>query len=71
MKRKLKPVESHALPGWDAHIDALKQAEAEQQARDLSARMLRPLASIDAATGRLEADSPLFYGHVNPVLFGE
>lgn len=68
-RRNPLPVESHALPGFSQAIDAQEQAAAEYQAEELTAKLLEPLGNINAKAGRMEDESPLFYGKVNPTLF--
>ena len=48
-----------------------EQAEsaAKLEAETLTARMIEPRPSIDAAAGKIESDSPLFYGTIHPTLF--
>jgi hypothetical protein len=53
--------------GTDAERE---QARIEAEAEELIAEMRRPLADISAKAGRMERDSPLFYGTgENPNLF--
>ena len=43
----------------------------EQAAREMEAKMREPLARIDGKVGKLERESPLFFGTgQNPSLFG-
>lgn len=67
--RKPKPVESHTFAGMETAVTEQAQAAAVQQAEELTARLLEPLGDISGKAGRLEEDSPLFFGKINPTLF--
>lgn len=71
MKRQgaTKPVESHVFDGMDLAVREQAEAAAKHQAEELTAEMLKPLGDINTKAGRIETDSPLFYGKVNPTLF--
>ena len=66
----LRPEDSLTLAGME-HADAeRRQAEAIQQAQDLTALMYQPGRNISAKAGEIERNSPLFYGTGdNPTLF--
>jgi hypothetical protein len=51
-------------------VELQSQAAAAMQAEELTAEMLKPLADINHRAGSMENDSPLFFGKVNPTLFG-
>ena len=67
--RKAKPDESRTFAGMEAAVSEQAQAAAKLEAETLTARMLEPRPSIEAAAGKMESDSPLFYGVINPTLF--
>lgn len=50
-------------------VEAQSQAAAELQGEELTAKLREPLASIDTKAARMEEESPLFFGKVNPTLF--
>ena len=53
--------------GTDAERE---QARIEAEAEQLSAELRRPLADISTKAGKMERESPLFYGTgENPLLF--
>lgn len=72
MKRKtLTEKLGPALAGMETAVLEQLQAQAEAQAAELSAKLLEPMGSIDNKAGRLERESPLFFGTgENPSLFG-
>lgn len=57
-----KPIESHVLPGMEADLAADLASRSQVQAELLSEEFSRPLGNISDAAGRMERDSPLFYG---------
>jgi hypothetical protein len=68
--RKPRPVESHTFAGMETAVSEQATAAAIQQAEELTAKMREPLADISARAGKLERESPLFYGTGdNPTLF--
>ena len=67
--RKAKPIESHTFAGMEAAVSEQAESAAKLEAETLTARMIEPRPSIDAAAGKMESDSPLFYGVINPTLF--
>ena len=67
--KKPRPVESHTFAGMEEAVQAQAEAAAIQQAEELTARLLEARPSIDAKAGRMEEESPLFYGKINPTLF--
>ena len=66
---KPRPVVSCTFAGMEAAVSEQAQAAAKLEAETLTARMIEPGPSIDAAAGKMESDSPLFYGVINPTLF--
>ena len=67
--RKAKPVQSCTFAGMEAAVSEQAQAAAKLEAETLTARMIEPRPSIDAAAGRMEQDAPLFFGVIQPTLF--
>lgn len=61
------PVHLLGIPGID--LIAAENARLVSEAEELTEQMRRPLDDISQKTGRMEADSPLFYGKVNATLF--
>ena len=66
---KRRPVESHTFTGMETAVEEQSKAAAIQTAADLTAKLLEPRPSIDAAAGRMEQDAPLFYGTIHATLF--
>ena len=66
---KPRPVVSCTFAGMEAAVSEQAQAAAKLEAETLTAKMIEPRPSIDAAAGKMESDSPLFYGVINPTLF--
>ena len=66
---KPRPVVSCTFAGMEAAVSEQAQAAAKLEAETLTARMIEPRPSIEAAAGKMESDSPLFYGVINPTLF--
>jgi hypothetical protein len=64
-----RPVESHTFAGMETAVEEQSKAAAIQTAADLTAKLLEPRPSIDAAAGRMEQDAPLFYGTIHRTLF--
>lgn len=63
-------MDSKPLPGMEGCDEDREQARAIAEAEELTAEMLKPLGDISAKAGRIERDSPLFYGTGdNPSLF--
>ena len=70
-KKDGDPIHSGLLAGMENADAERRQAEAIQQAADLTAIMLQPGRCISAKSGYIERESPLFYGTgANPTLFG-
>jgi hypothetical protein len=67
--RKPRPVESHTFAGMETAVSQQAQAAGEYTAETLTAKLLEPRPSINAAAGRMEQDAPLFYGVIQPTLF--
>lgn len=67
--RSRKPVDSHIFAGMETAVEEQATAAAIQTAAELSARMIEDRPSIDAKVGKMERDSPLFYGIIEPTLF--
>lgn len=57
-----QPIQSLAIPGMDNCDAERAHAQGEQLARDLTALMRTPIASIEARAGEMEQRSPLFIG---------
>ena len=66
---KPRPVVSCTFAGMEAAVSEQAESAAKLEAETLTARMIEPRPSIDAAAGKMESDSPLFYGVINPTLF--
>lgn len=67
---KRKPVESHTFLGFETALEAHKASAAELSGEELTARMLEPKGDINSRAGRMERESPLFFGQgENPTLF--
>ena len=63
-------IESHTLPGMAEDVDRQAESAAELSGEELTAKLREPLADISKRTGKLEKDSPLFFGTgENPSLF--
>ena len=71
MKRKTVTEQlSPVLSGMEPEVLARIQAEAEQRAAEMSAKLLEPLENINGKSGKLERESPLFRGTgQNPCLW--
>ena len=67
--RKSRPIESHTFAGMEQAVQLQAQAAGEKQAEELTAKLIEPRLSINAATGRMEQDAPLFFGTIHPTLF--
>jgi hypothetical protein len=70
MKRNSNPVESHTFAGMETAVELQSKAAGEYQGEELTAKLLEPLGDINHRAGSMENDSPLFFGKVNPTLFG-
>jgi hypothetical protein len=68
--RRVKPVESLTFDGMAEDVRLHTEAAGEYQAEELTGKLLEPLGNINSRAGKMEAESPLFYGKVNPTLFG-
>lgn len=67
---KHKHPESQVLPTMEPHVAAGILAMADLMSATLTGIMRLPLVTIDARTGAMERDSPLFFGTGdNPSLF--
>ena len=53
-------VHIHLLPGMEDTAAAREQARAEEEGRQLTARLLSPRGSIESLAGEIEQRSPLF-----------
>jgi hypothetical protein len=51
-----------AFPGMEAADQGAEEARQQAQAAELTARLLEPRPSIDKKVGKMERESPLFYG---------
>ena len=68
--RKAKPVESHTFAGMETAVARQTEAAGEYQGDELTAKLREPLGDVSARTGKLERESPLFFGTgANPSLF--
>jgi hypothetical protein len=67
--KRRRPVESHTFAGMETAVSEQSQAAAQYQADELSAKLLEPLGDINHRAGKLERESPLFFGQVHPTLF--
>ena len=69
--RKRRPVESHTFAGMETAVELQAAAAGELQAEEMTAKLLEPLGDINSRTGKMERESPLFFGTGNnPSLFG-
>jgi hypothetical protein len=53
----------------ESDVKLQAEAAAEYQGEELTAKLLEPRPSINAAAGRMEQDAPLFFGVIQPTLF--
>ncbi len=59
-----------AFPGMEAAARDAEEARQQAEAAELTARLLEPRPSIDERVGKMERESPLFYGTGdNPTLW--
>lgn len=66
----ITPQDSLNLLGMEASDSEREEARATAEREAMEARMREPLGSISSKAGRMERDSPLFYGSGdNPTLF--
>ena len=66
----VRPEDSHALPGMESADEDRAAAAALAQGEALTAAMQQPGRNINSKAGKMERDSPLFYGTgENPTLF--
>lgn len=66
----LEAVASAALPGLEREAAERIAARGEYVAKQMSAKMLEPLGDVSRKAGRIERESPLFFGQgENPTLF--
>lgn len=56
----MRPEDTHTLPGMDNCDAERAQARAEEEGRQLTARLLSPAGSIESLAGEIESRSPLF-----------
>lgn len=71
MKRAAKPVESHVFAGMESAVTQQQSAAAVYAGEELTAKLQEPLGDISSRSGRIERESPLFFGTgENPDLFG-
>lgn len=68
-RTKYRAIHSQVFNGMEGEVSAQEQAAAEYSRKELAARMLEPVGSIDRKTARMEMESPLFYGVIHPTLF--
>lgn len=64
-------LESLSLAGMETADADRADAAGLAQAEEMTAKLLEPLGSIDAKAGRMEMDSPLFYGRIHASLFDD
>jgi hypothetical protein len=69
MKTK-RPVESLIFEGMADAVRLQTEAAAVSIGNTLTSEMLEPLGNINTKAAELEMNSPLFYGKVQPTLFG-
>ena len=69
--KRSKPVESHIIDGMAEAVQLQSEAAGEYQAEELTAKLREPLGNINDRAGKMEEDSPLFFGKVNATLFDE
>lgn len=68
--REIQPEDSLTLPGMETADADREAARRVAEAAALTAAMRTPRGNISAKAGRMEKESPLFYGTGdNPVLF--
>jgi len=61
---------TYTLPGFEAVTELRADAAAIQTGEELTAAMREPLKDVSRMAGRIERDSPLFFGlGDNPTLF--
>lgn len=64
------PLHIQVLPGMEMVDHERETARQLQQAEEMTAELRRPLRDISAKAGRMERESPLFFGlGENPLLF--
>lgn len=67
---QLRPEDSLPIPCMESADRDRAQARAEAEGAELSAEIRRPIRDVSEAAGRIERDSPLFFGTGdNPTLF--
>jgi hypothetical protein len=69
MRKQPKPVESHIFDGMEAAVEEQAQSAAEYSGEELTKRLIEPRPAIDGRTGKMERESPLFFGTIHPTLF--
>ena len=63
-------IQTETLPGMENADTEREAAKKLATAAELSAELLRPLGNINKKSGKMERESPLFYGlGGNPILF--
>lgn len=66
----IHPEDSLSLPGCETADDEREKALAIAQAEEMTAELLKPLGDVSTKAGRMERESPLFFGTGdNPTLF--
>jgi hypothetical protein len=66
----ISPEDSYHLAGMETSDRDRHEARAEAEREAMEAKMREPLGSISGKAGRMERDSPLFFGTGdNPTLF--
>jgi hypothetical protein len=53
----------------ESAVEAQAQAAAEYTGEELTKRLIEPRPAIDGRTGKMERESPLFFGTIHPTLF--
>lgn len=63
------PVHLMTFAGMEQDVIAQAESAAALEGEELTRRMREPLGDVSAKAGRIENDSPLFFGKINPTLF--
>ena len=64
-----RPVVSCTFAGMEAAVRLHQAGAAELEAEELTAKLREPLGNINDQAGKMERESPLFFGQVHPTLF--
>lgn len=59
---QLRPEDSLSIPCMESADQDRAQARAEAEGAELSAEIRRPIKDISRDAGKMERESPLFYG---------